>query len=115
VKVGEKCREELEVHIQKLGNPILVTFNILQDITLENVAETLTIQNLVLDLKEVDVRVKFCFTTNRKAKNLVIEVDSGTRKKLTQARIKVGWSICSVDDYIVAKRCFRCSRYKHNF
>jgi len=105
----------LEVHIQKLRNPILVVFNIPQDITLENVAETLTIQNPVLVLKEGDVRAKFCYTTNRKARNLVIEVDSGTRKKLTQARIKVGLSICSVEDYIVAKRCFHCSGYNHIF
>jgi len=76
--------------------------NIPQDITLENVAEILTIQNPELYLKEGDVRAKFCYTTKRKTSNLVIEVDSGTRKKLLQARIKLGWSICSVDDYIVA-------------
>jgi hypothetical protein len=32
-----------------------------------------------------------------------------------QAKIKLGWAICSVDDYIIAKRCFCCSRYNHNF
>ena len=50
-----------------------------------------------------------------KSRNLLIEVDSETRKKIMQARIKLGWTICSVDDYIVAKRCFRCSRFNHNF
>ena len=86
-----------------------------EDITLENVEETLTIQNPEVDLNEGDIRAKFCCTTKRKTRNLVIEVDSGTRKKLLQARIKLGLAICSVDNYIVAKRFFHCSRYNHNF
>jgi hypothetical protein len=114
-KIGENCGEELEVNIQKLRKPRLVLLNIPEDITLENVEETLTIQNPELNLKEGDISAKFCYMTKRKTRNLVIEVDSGTRKKLMQARIKLGWVICSVDDYIVAKRCFHCSRYNHNF
>jgi len=35
-----------------------------------------------------------------------MEVDSGTRKKLIQDRIKLGWAICRVDDYIAAKGAF---------
>jgi len=114
-KIGEECGEELEVNIQKLRNLRLVLFNISEDITLENVEETLTLQNPELDFKEGDIRAKFCYTTKRETRNLVIEVDCGTRKKLMQAKIKLGWAICSVDDYIVAKRCFHCSRYNHSF
>jgi hypothetical protein len=40
-------------------------------------------------------------------RNMVIEVDSNTRGKLMATRIKIGWTICRVDDYIVAKRCYR--------
>ena len=75
----------------------------------------MTKQNPELDIKEGDIRQKFCSTTKRGTRYLVTEVDSGTRKKLIQARIKLGWAICRIDDYIVAKRCFRCSRYNHNF
>jgi hypothetical protein len=114
-KIGEKCGEELEVNIQKLRNLRLDLLNIPDDITLENVEDTLTVQNPELDLKEGDIRAKFCYTTKRETRNLVIEVDSGTRKKLMQARIKLGWAICNVDDYMVVKRCFCCSRYNHNF
>jgi hypothetical protein len=103
------------VHIPKLRNPRVAMFNIPQDITLENVAETLTIQNPELDLKEEDVRAKFCYTTKGNTRHLVTEVDPGTRQKLMQAGIKLKWTICSVDDYIVARRRFRCSRYNHNF
>jgi len=44
----------------------------------------------------------------------VAEVDSETRKKLHQTRVKLGWTICRVDDYISVKRCFRCSRFNHD-
>lgn len=46
---------------------------------------------------------------------MVIEVDPSTRGKLMTTRLKLGWAICRVDDYIVAKRCYRCSRYNHTF
>jgi hypothetical protein len=114
-KIGEKCGGLLDVTIQKLRKPRLVLLNIPEDITPENAEETLTIQNPELDLKEGDIRAKFCYTTKRKTRNLVIEVESDTRRKLMQARIELGWTICSADDYIVAKRCFRCSKYNHNF
>jgi hypothetical protein len=44
---------------------------------------------------------------------MVIEVGSETRKKLVHRKLKIGWLICNVDDYLVAKRCFRCSRFNH--
>ena len=112
-KIQEACGEELEVNIQKLRNPRLVMLNIPSDITLENVKETLTQQNIELHLEDGKIEPKFSYTTKRGNKNLVIEVDSNTRKKLLQNRIKMGWIICKVDDYIVAKRCFRCSRFNH--
>jgi hypothetical protein len=86
------------VTIQKLRKPRLVLLNIPEDITSDNAEETLTVQNPELDLKEGDNKTKFCYTTKRKTRNLVTEVDSDTRKKLMQARIKLGWTICSADD-----------------
>jgi hypothetical protein len=41
-------------------------------------------------------------------------VDSRTRIKLLQTRVNMGWTVWKLDDYIVAKRCFRCSRYNHS-
>jgi len=70
-KIGEKYGEELEVNTQKFINPKLVLLNILDDITLENAEETFTSQNPELDLKEGDIRAKFCYTTKRKTRNLL--------------------------------------------
>jgi hypothetical protein len=58
-----KFGEDLEVNILKLTNPRLNLLNIPVDITLENVEETFTIQNPELDLKEGDIRAKYCYTT----------------------------------------------------
>jgi hypothetical protein len=79
-KIEEKCGKELEVTIQKLRNPRLVLLNIPDDITTENTEETLIVQNSELNIKKGDIRAKFCYTTKRKTRNLVIEVDSETRK-----------------------------------
>jgi hypothetical protein len=112
-KIQERCGEDLEVNIQKLRDPRLIMLNIPSDITMENLKGTLTQQNTELDLKDGKIDPKFSYTTKRGIKNLVIEVDSITRKKLLRNRIKLGWTICKVDDYLVAKRCFRCSRFSH--
>jgi hypothetical protein len=90
-------------------------FNVPEDITLENMEDILTSQNPEQDIKVGDIKAKFSYITKRGTRNLVIEVDPSTRKKLMAARIKLGWTICRIDDYIVAKRCYRCSRYNHTF
>lgn len=45
--------------------------------------------------------------------NLVIEVGPQARKKILQTKLKIGWEICAVDDYLVATRCYNCSRFNH--
>jgi hypothetical protein len=117
-KLGEEIKakcEEIDVNIQKLRNPRLVLLNIPEDITLDNVEETLIRQNPESDIKVGDIKAKFCYTTKRETRNMVLEVDPSTRGKLLTSRIKLGWSICRIDDYIVAKRCYRCSKYNHTF
>ena len=112
-KIGEECGVELEVKIQRLRNPRLVMLGIPEETTIENARETLMTQNPELSLDDALLDTKYCYTTNRGNRNLVIEVDSRTRTKLLHARVKMGWTVCKLDDYIVAKRCFRCSRYNH--
>jgi hypothetical protein len=71
----------LEINLQKLRNPRLVLLNISSDITLENFKETLTQQKTELGLKDGKIDPKFSYTTKKGIKNLVVEVDSNTRKK----------------------------------
>jgi len=42
-----------------------------------------------------------------------MEVGPDTRRKLLQNKLKIEWQICNVADYLVAMRCFKCSRFNH--
>jgi len=112
-QIGENCGEELEVRINRLRNPRLVLLGIPQETTTENVKETLIMLNPELNLQDAILDPKFSYTTKRGNRNLVIEVDSRTRNRLLQSKVKMGWAVCKVDDYVMAKRCFKCSRYNH--
>lgn len=111
--INNKCGETVEARVHKLFRPRIIILNVPEDITPENSTEAILAQNPELGLKEDDLAVKFCFTTKRNARNLVVEVNSETRLKLLQNKIKLGWLICKCDDYVVATRCFKCSRYNH--
>jgi hypothetical protein len=71
-------------------------------------------QNPELNLEDAILDRKYSYTTKSCNRNMVIEVDSRTRIKLLQTRVKMEWMVCKLNDYIVAKRCLRCSRYNHS-
>ena len=64
-------------------------------------------------MEERDITAKFIYRTKRNTRNVVIEVNSHTRKKIMNSRMKIGWVICRVDDYLHVNRCFKCSRFNH--
>ena len=87
---------------------------IAEEITMKNVRETLMKQNPEINSNDRILEPKFCYTSKRGNRNLVIEVNSSTCIKLLQTRIRMVWTVCKLDDYIAAKRCFTCSRYNHS-
>jgi len=111
--IRDKCGNDLEVTVPKLRNPRMVIHNVPQDINVENLEETIMTQNPELGLIQGDIAAKFSFRTKQGRVNMVIEVCSGTRKKPLHTKLKLGWLMCSTDDYLVARRCFKCSRFNH--
>jgi len=111
--IKEKCREELEPILHKRRNPRIIIRNTPEDITTKNIEETLIKQNPELYLQPGDIIPKFCYTTKKLTRNLVIEVNAQTRKSLMQRKVKLGWMICKAEDYLVPNRCFKCSRFNH--
>jgi hypothetical protein len=111
--IKSKCGEELEVILHKRRNPRLVIRSIPEDITTSNIEETLITQNPDFALETGDIAAKYCYETKKHSKNLVVEVSAQTRKLLLHKKIKLGWTICKVEDYLVATRCFKCSRFNH--
>jgi len=96
----EKCGKELAAKVQELRNPRLVICNIPEDVTLENATKTIRKHNSELQLEKQNIMAKFTNRTKRNARNLVIEVNSHTRKQILNTRMNIGWVICNVDDYI---------------
>jgi len=111
--IKEKCREELEPTLHRRRNPRLIIRNTPEDITTANIEQTLIKQNPEIHIQLGDIVPKFCFTTKKLTRNLVVEVNAQTRRALIQKKVKLGWMICKVEDYLVPNRCFRCSRYNH--
>ena len=111
--IQHKCGGELEVNVPQLRKPRMVINNVPKDITLENIEETIIDQNpeLLLELGEIGTR--FMYTTKWGQTKIVIEVGPDTRRKLLHKKLKIGWQICNVADYLVATRCFKCSRFNH--
>jgi len=78
-----------------------------------NLEDTLMAQNPDISLNKGDIKTKFCYTTKKQKRDLVMEVGAQTRKLLIQKQIKLGWQICKIEDYLVATRYFKCSRFNH--
>jgi len=102
----DKCGNDLEVTASKLRNPRMVIYNVPQEINVENLEKIIMTQNPELGLIQGDIEAKFTYRTKRERTNMVIEVCSGTRKLLLHTKLKLGWLICSMNDYLVA-RCFK--------
>jgi hypothetical protein len=111
--IGNKCGEDLEVTVPKLWKPRLIIHNIPQGITVENLEETIIAQNPELLMKTGNIAGRLKFKKKRGLINMVIEAGSERRKMLHQTKLKIGWFFYKVEDYVVAKRCFNCSRLNH--
>ena len=106
-------RGELEVTLPQLRKPRIVINSVPKDTTVGNFEETIIAQNPELDLEPGEIYARFIYTTKWGQVNTVIEVGPDTRSKLLQNKLKIGWQICNVADYLVAMRCFKCSRFNH--
>jgi hypothetical protein len=106
--IRTKCGEELEAILHRRRNPRLVIRNIPQDITTCNTEGNLIMQNPDLYLKAGDINAKYIYETKKHSRNLVVEVNAQTLKLLLQNKVKLGWMICKVEDYLVATMCFKC-------
>jgi hypothetical protein len=111
--IKDKLGDKMETNIQRPRKPRLKIHNIPEDISTDNIEDTLIAQNPDLGIEKGEIVPKFTYETKKHNRNIVIEVNSHTRKKLIQNKVKLGWINCSIEDYLVATRCFRCSRFNH--
>ena len=110
-----KCGDELEANIHKLRNPRRVIINTPEDISTENLEDTLIAQNPDHNWKKKDVKEKFSYETKKHIRNLVVVLGAKTRKLLLQKKVNLRWLICKIEDYVVANKFFKCPTFNHRF
>jgi len=99
-QIRDKCGVRLETNVQKKRNPRLIIYNIPDEVTLENAEDIICTQNSALALNMGDITTQFFIKTKRKERNLVIELAPQTHRLIMQNKLKIGWMICNIDDYI---------------
>ena len=105
--------EDLEASRPQRRNPRHNIYNVPDEVNIENAKELIMKQNSELCIEKEDITPRFLFKDKRKANNLVIEVNAKTRMKFLGKKMKLGWNMCNVDDYIKINRCYKCSKFKH--
>ena len=91
--INEVCGEELEASTPRRRNPRLIIYNVPDEINMENAQELIMTQNGEQSIGQEDITPRYIFKDKQKAKNLVIEVNSATRKKFLGKKMKLGWNM----------------------
>jgi hypothetical protein len=92
-----------------LWKPRPIIYNVPEEIKTENITAVSRAQNPEITLNGEDDVAKFRYKTRKGIYNTFIEVGSQTQKQILQTKLKIGWEICNVEDYLVPTRCYRCS------
>ena len=105
-----KCRGELEAHISMKRNPKIIIINTPEEIMMENEVEAVATQNEKLENgKEVMRPIRELMI-----KKLIIEISSEQRTMILRKKIKLGWSMCNWEDYIMVTHFYKCSKFNHH-
>jgi len=112
-EISSKLGERLEIIKHKLRKPRVIIYNVSEEITPENVVAVIKAKNPEILTNAEDIEAKYRYRNKQGRHNIVMEVGPQIRKQILQTRLKVGWEVCNVADYLVPTRCYKCSRYNH--
>ncbi|GFU77778.1 gag-like protein [Trichonephila clavipes] len=108
---------ELKASVPKRRNPAIIVKNVPNEVKIEDLLKVITEQNpeIVVDNESIrQCRVHFTLKTFQHTRHVVIETPPTVRKSiLRQTRLKIIWSACDVDDFLIINRCFNCLGYNH--
>ena len=79
----------MKTNIQRPRKPRLKIHNIQEEISTDNIEDTIIAQNPEMGLEKMEVTPKFTYETKRHTRNRVIEVNSQTRKKMIHNKVKL--------------------------
>jgi len=109
--ITDELGDKIDSHIQRPRKPRLKIINIPEDISTYNIEDTPMAQNPEIVIAIGEIIPKFTYESKRHTRNIVMEFSAQTRKKLIDIKVKIGCINCSMEDYLVATRCFRFSRF----
>ncbi|GFU74557.1 uncharacterized protein TNCV_616031 [Trichonephila clavipes] len=111
---------ELKASVPKRRNPAIpaiIVKNVPNEVKNEDLLKVITEQNPEIVVEEESIRqcrVRFTLKTFQHTRHVVIETHPTVRKSiLRQTRLKIIWSACDVDDFLIINRCFNCLGYNH--
>jgi len=96
--ITDKLGDKIEMNIQRPRKPRLKIINIPEEISIDNIDDTLMAENPDIGVGKGEIFPKFTYETKRHTRNIVIEVSAQTRKKLIDNKVKIGWVNCSIED-----------------
>ncbi|GFS59445.1 hypothetical protein TNIN_446151 [Trichonephila inaurata madagascariensis] len=112
-QVRENSRQALG--FPKRRNPAIIVKNVPNEVNNEDL-KVFSEQNpeIVDDESIRQCKVRFTLKTFQHTRHVVIETHPTDRKSiLRQTRLKIIWSVCDVDDFLIINRCFNCLGYNH--
>jgi len=112
-EIDTKLGERLKITKHKLRKPRLIIYNVPEEITTQNVATIIKAQNPEIQSNGEDIEAKYKFKDTKGRHNIVMEVGPQIRLQILQIKLKIGWEICNVADYLAPTRCYKCSRYNY--
>ncbi|GFY53404.1 uncharacterized protein TNIN_380851 [Trichonephila inaurata madagascariensis] len=108
---------ELKASLPKRRNPAIIVKNVLNEVNKKDLLKVISEVNpeIVVDDESIrQCKVRFTLKTFQHTRHVVIETHPTVRKSiLRQTRLKIIWSACDVDDFLIINRCSNCLRYNH--
>lgn len=108
---------KMEIKIPEKKKPKLIIYNISNGIEAEEIERGLIKQYTAITGTTTKGKINFRFFTKSKNPNLrnaVIEVTPLARKTLLNfGKVYIGWSRCTINDFISITRCFNCLGFGH--
>ncbi|GFS40631.1 uncharacterized protein TNIN_140541 [Trichonephila inaurata madagascariensis] len=107
---------KLKASLPKRRNPAIIVKNVPNEVNNEDLLKVISEQNpeIVVDDESIrQCKVRFALKTFQYTRH-VIETHPTVRKSiLRQTRLKIIWSVCDVDDFLIINRCFNSLGYNH--
>ncbi|GFT59989.1 uncharacterized protein TNCV_2686781 [Trichonephila clavipes] len=113
----QRQKETIASKVTPMRNPDIIVKNVPNEVNNEDLLKVISEQNpeVVIDDESIrQCRVRFTLKTFQHTRHVVIETHPTVRKFiLRQTRLKIIWSACDVDDFLIINRCFNCLGYNH--